>query len=128
MEDEFDDEFDVICNIAQMEGVEIDMHKEKAKTCIDDVLQMVCNLSQIEPEDNSSNYLNSLVAYMSSEVSKQVSWYFDSGCDWRTTSLNILLTSGDVGNAKIRGGGGGGGGGWETRKVRNTHNWKMSTM
>ena len=93
MEDEFDDEFDVICNIAQMEGVEIDMHKEKAETCIDDVLQMVCNLSQIVPEDNSTNYLNSLVAYMSSEGSKQVSWYFDSGCSMHMTGEQQVLTS-----------------------------------
>lgn len=56
-----------------MEGVEINMHKEKNETCIDDVLQMVCNLSKIESVDNSTNYANSLVAYMSSEVSKQVS-------------------------------------------------------
>ncbi|KAF3562433.1 hypothetical protein DY000_02017199 [Brassica cretica] len=30
MEDEYDDEFDVICNIAQIGGVEIDSHEEKA--------------------------------------------------------------------------------------------------
>ena len=114
MEDEYDDEFDVICNIAQIGSVKTDPFEEIAETCIDEEPQLVCNLSQIELEDNPINDANSLVAYMSSEVSKQVHWYFHSGCSRHMTGEQQIVTSyneisggkvtfGDGGKGKIRG-------------------------
>lgn len=77
-------------------------------------VNLICNLSQIELEDEHTEDARSLVAYMTSEQSELTSWYFESGCSRHMTGEQQVLTSyteisggkvmfGDGGKGSVRG-------------------------
>lgn len=112
--DDFDDEFNVIVDISQLKDEGKVNLKHKVVEEPSDGIELLCNLSLFELEDEPTEDVQSLVAYMSSKKSQVTSWYFDSGCSRHLTGKQQVLTSyteisggkvtfGDGGNGTVRG-------------------------
>lgn len=107
-EDYSDDEFDVLCNITQVQIGESECTQSNKIKEMNDEINLTCNLSCFEPEREASEFVNSLVAYMSSGNSEVTPWYFDSGCSRHMTGAKqVLTTYNEINGGKVTFGDGG---------------------